>query len=128
MRVAQAGLVYFGLIFGVGFLFGPIREWWAVPQFGPVGGLLIEAVIIVPVIYVVARRTVIRFDIGAAGQRLQMGAIALGLLLVAELAGSMALRGMSASDYAAHLGTTPGLISLALFALFALMPSLTRRP
>jgi hypothetical protein len=36
MRVTLAMLFYFGLVFGVGFLLGPIRVLWLEPRFGPI--------------------------------------------------------------------------------------------
>ena len=34
MQIVKAGVLYFALVFGVGFLLGPIRILWAVPHFG----------------------------------------------------------------------------------------------
>jgi hypothetical protein len=43
MRAVKAGVVYFLLLFAVGWILGPIRELWAVQQFGRVSALLFEA-------------------------------------------------------------------------------------
>ncbi|MEP0707176.1 MAG: hypothetical protein ABJL17_00985 [Parvibaculum sp.] len=126
MRVWKAGAAYFGLVFAAGFLLGPIREFQAIPRFGETGGLLLEAVVIVPVIVLAAWWCAGRFSIQGAGERLLMGAMALILLFAAELTGSMLLRGMSVGDYFARFGSAPGLISLALFVLFAAMPAVIR--
>ena len=45
MRGLKAGVVYFLLIFAVGWILGPIRELWAVPYFGRMAAMLSEAVI-----------------------------------------------------------------------------------
>ena len=45
MRPAKAGLIYFVLVFAVGWILGPIRELWVVPQFGRLTGTLLEAII-----------------------------------------------------------------------------------
>jgi hypothetical protein len=34
MRILQAGVLYFALAFGAGFVLGPIRLLWAAPTFG----------------------------------------------------------------------------------------------
>lgn len=123
MRISKAGAAYFGLVFAAGFLLGPIREFWAIPLFGATGGLLLEAVVIVPVIILAAWWCAGRFSVEGMGERLQMGAVAFALLLAAELAGSMLLRGMNAGEYFMRFGSTPGAISLGLFVLFAAMPA-----
>ncbi|MBO6636169.1 hypothetical protein [Parvibaculum sp.] len=126
MRVWKAGAAYFGLVFAAGFLLGPVREFWAIPMFGATGGLLLEAVVIVPVIVLAARWCADRFSVEGTGERLRMGAAAFVLLLAAELAGSMLLRGMSVGAYFMRFGSAPGAISLALFVLFAAMPAVIR--
>jgi hypothetical protein len=34
MQVLKAGVLYFVLVFGAGFVVGPIRILWVVPRFG----------------------------------------------------------------------------------------------
>jgi hypothetical protein len=41
---AKAGMIYFLLVFAVGWILGPIRELWAVPHFGRMAATLSEAV------------------------------------------------------------------------------------
>jgi len=55
MRALKAGLVYFLLVFGLGWVLGPIRELWAVPRFGRVAALLIEAIIMLIAMIVSSR-------------------------------------------------------------------------
>jgi hypothetical protein len=45
MRGLKAGVVYFLLIFAVGWILGPIRELWAMPHFGRMAAMLSEAFI-----------------------------------------------------------------------------------
>jgi len=45
MRSIKAGVIYFLLVFALGWVLGPIRELWAVPRFGRIMALLLEAVI-----------------------------------------------------------------------------------
>jgi hypothetical protein len=51
-----------------------------------------------------------------------MGLIAFAWLMVLEIGGNYLLRGQTPGQWIAHLQTLPGLISLALFATFPLMP------
>ena len=34
MQILKAGVLYFALVFGAGFVLGPIRILWVVPRFG----------------------------------------------------------------------------------------------
>ena len=63
MRVLKAGAVYFLLMFGVGWILGPIRELWAMPRFGRQTGVLLEAVIMLIAMIVVARWAIRRFHV-----------------------------------------------------------------
>ena len=45
MRTFKAGAIYFLLVFALGWVLGPIRELWAMPQFGRITAMLFEAVI-----------------------------------------------------------------------------------
>jgi hypothetical protein len=58
MRALKAGVIYFLLVFAVGWILGPIRELWAVPRFGRIAAILSEAVMLLAMI--VAARWVIR--------------------------------------------------------------------
>lgn len=127
MQILKTGAVYFGLVFAVGVFLGPIREEWAVPRFGPLGGLLLEATVMLPTMVAAAVWIVRRFDVPRDRKlRLGIGFAALGFLLVAEVAGAVLLRGLSVENYLAGLETPPGLLSLVLFSIFAAMPSLIR--
>ena len=43
-RGRGSGVIYFVLVFAVGWVLGPIRELWAVPHFGRMAATLSEAV------------------------------------------------------------------------------------
>jgi hypothetical protein len=53
-----------------------------------------------------------------------MGVVALGILVPAEIAGVLSVRGLSLQEYLTSFMTAPGIISLVMFLLFAVMPSL----
>ena len=64
----------------------------------------------------------------ATGSKISIGLVAFGILLLAELAGVVWLRGLSSlTEYLASFVTAPGLVSLLMFLLFAAMPTLVTR-
>ncbi|MGA3176077.1 MAG: hypothetical protein ABSE19_01890 [Candidatus Acidiferrum sp.] len=86
MKTARAGLTYFAIIFGVGFVLGTIRVFLVVPQVGVRTAELIEEPIMFMVVLLAARWLVRRFTLELFGDRLSAGLIGLGLLLAAEYA------------------------------------------
>ena len=63
MRALKAGVIYFLLVFAVGWILGPIRELWAMPHFGRVAAMLSEAVIMLIAMIVAARWAIRRFHV-----------------------------------------------------------------
>jgi hypothetical protein len=85
MQILKAGLLYFALVFGAGFVLGPIRIWWAVPRFGTIIGELMEAPIMFVITIAAARWVVRRLAVPSIpSYRLGMGCVALSLLLTVE--------------------------------------------
>jgi hypothetical protein len=128
MRTLKAGLVYFLLVFAVGWVLGPIRELWVVPHFGRMTGLLSEAPIMLIAMFVSAWWVIRRFDLPRTfGTTISMGLVALGLLIAAEIAGVLWVRQLSLPGYLRSFTTAPGVVSLVMFLLFAAMPTLVTR-
>jgi hypothetical protein len=128
MRIMKAGVLYFALVFGAGFVLGPIRIPWVVPRFGTTIAELMEAPIMFVVIIVVARWIVRRLAVPSTlSIRLGMGCVALGLLLVAEFTLVLWLRGLSISDYLASRNPVSGTVYYVLLGVFAIMPLLVAR-
>jgi hypothetical protein len=128
MRVLKAGAVYFLFMFGVGWILGPIRELWAVPRFGRLTGVLLETVIMLIAMAVSARWVIRRFRVKPTfGTTISVGLVALGILVPAELAGVVWVRGLSLPEYLGSFATAPGLVSLLMFVVFAAMPTLVTR-
>ena len=118
MRVLKAGAVYFLLMFGVGWILGPIRELWAVPRFGRLTGVLLEAVIMLIAMAVSVRWVIRRFRVKPTfGLTISMGVVALAILVPAELAGVVWVRGLSLREYLVSFMTIPGLVSLLMLAV-----------
>jgi hypothetical protein len=128
MQIMKAGMLYFALIFGAGFVLGPIRILWVVPRFGTRIAELMEAPIMLVVIIVAARWIVRRLAVPSAlSVRLGMGCIALSLLLVAEFTLVLWLRGLSVSDYLASRDPVSGTVYYVMLGAFAIMPLLVAR-
>jgi hypothetical protein len=80
-------VIYCLLVFAVGWMFGPIRELWAVPRFGRATGVLLEAPIMLIAMIISARWVIRRFELRRTfGTTITMGLIAIRLLLPTEMA------------------------------------------
>jgi hypothetical protein len=128
MRIVKAGVLYFAIVFGAGFVLGPIRILWAVPRYGTRVAELMETPIMLVVTIVAARWIVRRLALPSTPSiRLGMGFLALGLLLVAEFTLVLWLRGLSISEYLASRDPVSGTVYYVLLGVFALMPVLVAR-
>jgi hypothetical protein len=122
-----AATAYVALTFVAGFFLGILREFVIRPQAGELGALLIEAPMMLAVMFFAARWVVTRFmpEADMTGL-LIMGFIAFAWLMTLEIGGNLLLRGLTPAQWYAQLQTVPGMISLALFAAFPVMPVLAR--
>jgi hypothetical protein len=128
MRTLKAGIFYFALVLGAGFVLGPIRLLWLVPRVGTRMAELTEAPVMLVVIVLAARWIVRRLDVPATlSGRLGMGCIALALLLVAEFTLVLRLRGLTIPEYLASRDPVSGTVYYVLLGVFALMPLLMAR-
>jgi hypothetical protein len=132
VKVLKAGLIYFALVFGAGFVLGPVRVLYLVPRVGARAAELIEMPVMLAVAIVAARRVVSRLAVPSnTSIRLAMGGVALGMLLAAEFALVRPLRGLSMAEYLATRDPVSGTVYAAMLVLVAVMPRLvayTRRP
>jgi len=71
MRALKACVIYFLLVFAVGWILGPIRELWAMPHFGPILGLLLEALIMLIAMIISARWTIRFHSVSTAGRAIR---------------------------------------------------------
>ena len=125
MQILKAGVFYFALVFGAGFVLGAIRIMWVVPRFGTRMAELMETPIMFVVNIVAARWIVRRLALSStASIRLGMGCVALGLLLVAEFTLVLWLRGLSISEYLASRDPVSGTVYYVMLGVFAIMPFL----
>ena len=128
MQVLKAGVLYFALVFGAGFALGVPRIMWVVPRFGARIAELMETPIMLVVTILAARWTVRRLAVPSApSNRVGMGCVALGLLLVAEVTLVLWLRGLSISEYLASRDPVSGAVYYVMLCVFAIMPILVDR-
>jgi hypothetical protein len=124
MQILKAGVLYFALVFGMGFVLGTIRTLLIVPRVGARTAELMEAPIMLLVTIVAARWVVLRLTVPpGTSARLGMGCIALLLLLIAEI-GLLWLRGLTIPKYIASRDPVAGTVYYAMLVLFAAMPLL----
>jgi len=118
MQILRAGLLYFALVFGAGFVLGPIRIWWVVPCVGVRVAELMEAPIMLVRLLAVP---------STPSSRLSMGCIAVGPLLVAEFTLVARRRGLSVREYLATRDPVSGTVYYVVLGVFAIMPLLVAR-
>lgn len=124
----KAALTYFVIVFAVGSALAPLRELWAIPEFGERRGELLEMPFILVAMILAARFTVKRFAIpSSTPKRLLVGVPALVCLLAAELGVVVGIRGFTLAEYAAARDPVSGALYVAMLLLLALMPALVRR-
>ena len=122
-RIIQAGLAYFVLVFGAGFMLGVIRVPFLVPRLGERIAELIEMPFMFVIVLFSARFIVRRFALPATtSARLSVGLLALGLALVAEILLAVVIQKQSFGEYIASRDPVSGTVFLLMLVLFALMP------
>ncbi len=121
----KAGALYFVVVFAVGFVLGAIRTLWVVPRVGTRTAELMEMPIMLAVTIVAARWTVLRLSVPMKwSARLEMGCVALVLMLIAEFGFVLWIRGLSIKEYFATRDPVAGAAYYLLLMVFAIMPIL----
>jgi hypothetical protein len=124
MRVVKQAVIYFALVFGAGFLLGPLRILLVVPRVGVRAAELLEAPIMLAVIIATSRWMIRRFPSPSdLRSRLTMGCLSLALMLGAELSLARALQGVSVREYLANRDPVSGTVYYALLVVFAVLPA-----
>ncbi len=125
MAVAvRAGLLYFALVFLVGFIMGTARTLVLQPKFGEATAIWMEVPFMVAVSVVAARFVVHRMAVPAQlGSRLMMGLIAFAFLMLAELFLGTLLAGSGPGITLAAMVSPARLPGFLMQLLFAALPS-----
>lgn len=127
-QILRVGLLYFSLVFAIGFVLGTIRTLWIVPNVGPKIAELMEMPVMLLVTILAARWVVRRLSFcGTPVGRLSVGVVALGLLLMAEFAVVVWIRELTIAQYLASRDPLTGSVYLVMLVAFAVMPLLVRR-
>jgi hypothetical protein len=125
MPVLKCGALYFAIVFGAGFVLGPVRLFWLVPRVGERMAELMEMPIMLVVVILAARWIARRPSLPATRPaRLGVGLVALALLLGAEFGVVLGLRGMTITEYFASRDPVSGTVYAAMLVAFAAMPLL----
>lgn len=128
MRLAGAAALYCAIVFGVGFLLGPLRVLWLEPRLGKTLAIFCETPFLLAAMVVAARWVPRKVGLrGGPASLAAMGAGALVLQQVADFAVGVALRGMTPGELVANFGTPAGLVYAAALLAFAAMPALVNR-
>ena len=127
MRILHTAALYFFLVFGAGFVLGIVRVLAVVPLLGERAAELLEMLLMLAVI-VAAARWVVRHKLdGRQSSALSVGCIAMGFVLLADLAVGMLLRGLSAAEVFLDRDPVSGTAYYAALLLFAVMPAVLAR-
>jgi len=125
VRIIAAAVLYFLIVFGVGFLLGPIRVFWLEPRLGDTVAVLCEAPFLLIAIVLAARWLPMRLRLKADIKSLAgMGLGALFLQQLADFSVGGFLRGLTPAQQIAHLARPAGLVYVMLLIIFAAMPIL----
>jgi len=127
-KTILAGLTYFAIVMGVGFMLGVIRVPFLVPRMGERWAELMEMPIMAIVIFLAAGYILRRFPgIGTPYRSLAAGFLALALVIGAELGLAMALQSQTLAEFLNSRDRVSGSVYLVLLLVFAVMPRLRLR-
>lgn len=127
-RAFAAAALYFAIVFAIGFGLGPVRVLLLEPMVGNTVAVLIEAPFLLAAIGWAARYVPRRTKISPVPpDLLVMGGSAAVLVLLADFAIGLPLRGITMADEFNYLVTPAGRLYLVLVAIFALAPVVLAR-
>lgn len=125
MRLAAAVVLYFAIVFGVGFLLGPIRVFWLEPWLGKTVAVLCESPLLLIAMILAARwvpmKVGLRTDLVSLAS---MGVGALVLQQIADFAVGLTLRGITPIEQLTYFKTPAGVVYGTMLFAFAVMPTL----
>jgi len=116
------GIVYFALVFAVGFLLGVVRVLLLEPQIGERWAELAEMPFMLLAIFLAARFVVRRYPAPSRASYLVSGGVALLLLVLVEFTVVLGIRGISIAQYFAERDPIAGGVYVLMLIIFAAMP------
>jgi hypothetical protein len=109
-RALAAAALYFAIVFAVGFILGPVRVLLLEPMVGNTFAVVIEAPFLLAAIVWAARHVSCRMKVSPLlPDLLVMGCSAAVLVLLADLAIGLPLRGITMADQLNYLSAPAGL-------------------
>ncbi len=120
LNILKAAVVYFALVFGAGFVLGPIRILFIVPRFGVRLAELMKFPVMLVVIVLTSRWLVRKFQLAAHAWL--VGLLALGLMIAFEFTLVLWLRGLTLSEYFRERDPVAGVVYYLMLLVFAAMP------
>ncbi|NMM08657.1 MAG: hypothetical protein HHJ16_00060 [Polaromonas sp.] len=127
-KIIRAGLTYFAIVLGTGFVLGVIRVPFLVPRIGERWAELAEMPIMATVIFLAAGFSLRRFPrICSPGRSLAAWVLALALSVCAELGLAVVLQSQTLAEFLKSRDQVSGSVYVALLLVFAVMPRLRLR-
>jgi len=127
MRAVLAGVLYFGLVFALGFILGTLRVLVLEPRLGSTGAVLLELPVMLAAAWLLCGWLIHLVRVSPAiGARLAMGGTAFALLMLAELGVSILVFGRSPAEHLATYRSWSAILGLAAQIAFAAMPLVRR--
>ena|SRR5215475_1668608 len=125
MQVVAAAALYCAVVFGVGFVLGPIRVFWLEPSLGKTAAVFCEMPLLLTAMILAARwvpaKVGLRTDLWSLAA---MGVGALVFQQIADFAVGVFLRGLSPGEQTANFRTPAGIGYAIALVVFAAMPLL----
>ncbi len=123
LRTIGLSWLYFALVFGAGFVLGPIRVLLLEPNLGTRIAELLEMPVMLLVIWLAAGWLSRRFTQGlSAIAQISIGALAVAWVLAADVAVGVFLRGMTVAEVFLHRDAVSGIAYYGLLTVCALLP------
>ena len=124
-KTIKAGIIYFAIVLGTGFVLGVFRIPILVPRIGERWAELAEMPIMATVIYFAAGYILRRFpEIRYPGRALMAGILALILSVATELGLATVLQDQTLTEFISSRDKVSGSVYVALLLVFAVMPRL----
>ena len=127
MSVFKASIIYFGLVFAAGFSLGVVRTIWIAPLIGERTAEIVETPVMIVLSFLAARFVVGRMKAPSLAHRLEVGGLALLLLVLCEVGVVVLIRQQSLAEYVANRDPVAGVVYLVALAVFAAAPALVGR-
>jgi hypothetical protein len=122
-KTIRAGLVYFAIVLGAGFVLGVFRVRILVPRIGERWAELVEMPVMAAVIFFAAGYVLRRFpEICSPGRSLVAGFLAFTFLVIAELGLAVLLQSQTVPAFIRSRDKISGSVYIGLLLVFAVMP------